>query len=142
MLEAFQCLCCGLKRCIHSLICYWKVGTIQEEKLYWACTDFVENLTIASEDKLVWAAFHALQQSATKSPLCVLQPLTFTKSLLLLQWLSMVWVHRGKQMNGSIQGKVCIVKMGQMCTVSQCRLLFTFKDSPLENILVGLYSVS
>ena len=31
-------------------------------------------MTIASEDTLVWAAFHTLQQSATKSPLCVLQP--------------------------------------------------------------------
>ena len=38
-------------------------------------------------------------------------------------------------MNGSSQGKVCAVEMGQMCTVSQCRLLFTFKDSPLENAL-------
>ena len=47
----------------------------------------------------------------------------------------MVWVYKGKQMNGSRQGKVCAVEMGQMCTVSQCRLLFTFKDSPSENAL-------
>ena len=26
-------------------------------------------------------------------------------------------------------------RKGQMCTVSQCRLLFTFKDSLLENAL-------
>ena len=37
-------------------------------------------------------------------------------------------------MNGSSQGKVFAVEMGQICTVSQCRL-FTIKDSPLENAL-------
>ena len=38
-------------------------------------------------------------------------------------------------MYGSSQGKVRAMEMRQMCTVSQCRLLFTFKDSPLENAL-------
>ena len=38
-------------------------------------------------------------------------------------------------MNGSSQGKVCAVEIGQMYTVSQYRLLFTFKDSPSENAL-------
>ena len=43
-------------------------------------------------------------------------------------------------MYGSSQSKVCAVEMGQMCTVSQCRLLFTFKDSHWKMLWVGLYS--
>ena len=75
--------------------------------------------------------FNGLPQRA----LCVHYSLSSRKRLLFLQWLSMVWVYRGKQMNGLSHAKVCAVEMGQMCTVSQCRLLFTFKDSPSENAL-------
>ena len=76
--------------------------------------------------------FNGLPQRA----LCVHYSLTSRKCLLFLHAVvKHVWVYRGKQMNGSSQGKVCVVEMGQMCTVSQCRLLFTFKDSPSENAL-------
>ena len=70
LLEAFQCLCCGLKRYVHSLICYWKVGTRRWTEH--ALTLWKDDL--ASEDTLVWVAFHALQQFATESSLCALLP--------------------------------------------------------------------
>ena len=54
---------------------------------------------IASEHTLVWAAF-MLFSSLPQRALCMHYCLNFMKSL---QWLSMVWVYRGKQMNGSIQ---------------------------------------
>ena len=102
-LEAFQCLCCGLKRYVHSLICCWKVGTIQGQEVDWVCTDFEEKMI--QPVKILWCGQHfMLFNSLPQRALCMHYCLTFTKRLLLLQLVSMVLVDRGKQMNDSNQG--------------------------------------
>ena len=55
---------------------------------------------LSGEHTLVWAAF-VLFSSLPQRVLCVHYYLNFMKSQLFLQRLNMVWVYRGKQMNGS-----------------------------------------
>ena len=57
-------------------------------------------LGTTSEHTLVWAAF-MLFNSLPQRALCMHYCLYFKKSQLYLQWLSMLWVYRGKQMDGS-----------------------------------------